>query len=106
MSAGITGTALGPASDSKFSGRAGLIYNFDNGLAPYVSYATSYNPLIGVVFSGQLRAAGDRSADRGRRQVPARSASTVTSAFAYFDLKRQNTPSTDPQLEPAGPAAK
>ena len=40
--------------DSKFSGRAGLINNFDFGLAPYVSYATSYNPVIGLNYSGQL----------------------------------------------------
>src|SRR5882724_5059997 len=34
--------------ESKFSGRAGLIYNTDIGIAPYVSYATSYNPVIGT----------------------------------------------------------
>jgi iron complex outermembrane receptor protein len=34
--------------DSRFSGRAGLIYNTDLGIAPYVSYATSYNPIVGT----------------------------------------------------------
>lgn len=34
-------------SDRAFTGRAGLTYLFDNGLAPYVSYATSFEPVIG-----------------------------------------------------------
>ncbi|MEW5420764.1 TonB-dependent siderophore receptor [Amorphus sp. 3PC139-8] len=34
-------------SDSAFSTRAGLSYEFDIGLAPYVSYATSFEPVIG-----------------------------------------------------------
>lgn len=31
-----------------FSGRAGLAYEFDNGLTPYVSAATFFNPLVGT----------------------------------------------------------
>ncbi|WP_343315134.1 TonB-dependent siderophore receptor [Brucella sp. BE17] len=30
------------------TGRAGAIYRFDNGIAPYLSYATSFNPVSGV----------------------------------------------------------
>ena len=48
------GHIVGLRDDSKFSGRAGLIYNFDNGIAPYVSYATSYNPVIGLNATNQL----------------------------------------------------
>jgi iron complex outermembrane recepter protein len=41
--------------DSKFSGRAGVIYNTDIGIAPYVSHATSYNPIVGTnAATGQL----------------------------------------------------
>ena len=41
--------------DNQFSGRAGLIYNTDLGIAPYVSYATSFNPIIGTNFvTGKL----------------------------------------------------
>jgi iron complex outermembrane receptor protein len=32
------------AKDEAFSWRAGLLYNFDNGLAPYASYSTSFEP--------------------------------------------------------------
>ncbi|OOC15253.1 ferrichrysobactin receptor [Dickeya dadantii] len=31
-------------NDSKFTGRAGLLYAFDNGISPYVSYSTSFEP--------------------------------------------------------------
>lgn len=30
--------------DTQFSGRAGLLYLFDNGVAPYISYSTSFTP--------------------------------------------------------------
>ncbi|GAB7268018.1 ferrichrome porin FhuA [Dickeya ananatis] len=30
--------------DSKFTGRTGLLYAFDNGISPYVSYSTSFEP--------------------------------------------------------------
>ena len=32
----------------RFTGRVGAIYNFDIGVAPYVSYSTSFNPIIGT----------------------------------------------------------
>ena len=32
-------------SDSKLTGRAGLGYVFDNGIAPYISYSTSFEPV-------------------------------------------------------------
>ncbi|WP_406807181.1 TonB-dependent siderophore receptor [Burkholderia semiarida] len=40
---------------SAFSGRAGLTYRGDAGLSPYVSYSTSFDPVIGVrMFGGGL----------------------------------------------------
>jgi iron complex outermembrane receptor protein len=33
--------------DQELTGRAGLTYVFDNGIAPYVSYSTSFLPLLG-----------------------------------------------------------
>lgn len=39
--------------DEKLTGRAGLGYVFDSGIAPYVSYATSFEP-VPVPSSGQL----------------------------------------------------
>lgn len=36
------------ANNSAFTGRVGLGYLFDNGIAPYVSYSTSFQPQAGV----------------------------------------------------------
>jgi iron complex outermembrane receptor protein len=45
------GLAFSPTYDTKdgaLSGRAGLAYEFDNGLTPYVSAATFFNPIFGA----------------------------------------------------------
>ncbi|CAN5128534.1 TonB-dependent siderophore receptor [soil metagenome] len=80
--------------DSKFSGRAGLIYNFDSGVAPYVSYATSYNPVVGLNGTAlQLPETGQQT-EVGLKYQPR----GVDGHFgiAWFDLKRQNAITTDP----------
>ena len=82
--------------DSQFTGRAGLIYNTELGIAPYVSYATSYNPVIGTNFAtGQLFTPekGEQS-EVGLKIEPA----GLNGHFgvAVFDLKRQNVLTTDP----------
>ncbi|MEA2868340.1 MAG: iron complex outerrane recepter protein, partial [Bradyrhizobium sp.] len=82
--------------DSKFSGRAGLIYNTDIGIAPYVSYATSYNPIIGTnTATGQLFAP-----ETGvQTEVGVKIEPTGFNGHfgaSLFDLKRQNVPTTDP----------
>ncbi|OYX12894.1 MAG: TonB-dependent siderophore receptor, partial [Rhizobiales bacterium 32-66-8] len=38
--------------DSAFTGRVGLTYVFDNGIAPYASYSTSFAPNLGVGING------------------------------------------------------
>lgn len=38
------GTTRETRSDHAFTGRIGAIYNFDNGIAPYVSYTESFQP--------------------------------------------------------------
>lgn len=37
-----------PQDDSAFTGRVGLNYVFDFGLAPYISYSTSFEPVAGL----------------------------------------------------------
>ena len=41
-------------SDTQFSGRAGVVYLFDNGVAPYLSYSTAFTPTSFVDESGDL----------------------------------------------------
>ena len=82
--------------ESKFSGRAGLIYNTDIGIAPYVSYATSYNPIIGANgTTGVLF----KSETGSQTEVGVKIEPTGFDGHfgaALFDLKRQNALTTDP----------
>jgi iron complex outermembrane receptor protein len=95
----INDSRVGPnqsREDSRFSGRAGAIYNFDFGLAPYVSYATSYNPVIGTnSATGQLLEpeTGEQAEIGLKYQPPGIDARF---GFALFDLKRKNALATDP----------
>lgn len=90
-----SGVTLLNREDSKFSGRAGLIYNFANGLAPYVSYATSYNPVIGVNAANQLLLPETgQQTEVGVKFQPNGFNGHFTAA--WFDLKRQNALTTDP----------
>jgi iron complex outermembrane recepter protein len=82
--------------DSKFSGRVGAIYNTPVGIAPYASYATSFNPIVGTNgVTGQLflPETGEQS-EVGVKFEPA----GINGHFsaALFDLKRQNVLTTDP----------
>jgi iron complex outermembrane receptor protein len=90
---------IGPSQsrdDNQFSGRAGLIYNTDLGIAPYVSYATSFNPIIGTNFvTGQLFAPETGvQTEVGVKIEPI----GLNGHFgaALFDLKRQNVLTTNP----------
>ncbi|MCM2476487.1 TonB-dependent siderophore receptor [Rhizobium sp. CG5] len=44
-------TATTTQENHAFTGRAGAAYLFDNGLAPYVSYSTSFEPPSGLAYS-------------------------------------------------------
>lgn len=91
-----TGATVNQRNDSRFSGRAGLIYNFDNGIAPYVSYATSYNPIIGINSATNrlfLPETG-KQAEVGVKVAPKGFDGYFTASL--FDLKRQNVATTDP----------
>ncbi|WP_411194525.1 TonB-dependent siderophore receptor [Rhodopseudomonas sp. BAL398] len=80
--------------DSKFSGRAGLIYNFDSGVAPYVSYATSYNPLVGLNGTALESPETGQQSEIGVKYQP--NGFNGHFSVAYFDLKRQNVLTTNP----------
>ncbi|MDI3564868.1 TonB-dependent siderophore receptor [Bradyrhizobium sp. Arg816] len=88
-----SGATIANRDDSKFSGRAGLIYNFDNGIAPYISYATSYNPVIGLNAANQLfLPETGQQAEIGVKVAPKGFDGYFTASV--FDLKRQNVSTT------------
>ncbi|MGY3445136.1 MULTISPECIES: TonB-dependent siderophore receptor [unclassified Bradyrhizobium] len=81
--------------DSKFSGRVGAIYNFDVGVAPYVSYMTGYNPVVGTNAAGQLLLPEtSEQTEIGVKYEPV--GLNARFGVALFDLKRKNALTTDP----------
>lgn len=82
-------------SDHAFTGRAGLVYLFDNGLAPYVSYAESFEPTSGSDFSGApFKPTTGRQYEAGIKYQPTGFDSFIT--VAAFELTQQNVLTTDP----------
>ena len=92
----------GPDSDAeKFTGRVGLNYVFSNGLAPYVTYATSFEPTPGSSFAGKpfVPSTGDQI-EGGIKFQPTflpREAHVLLTA-AYYDIVQNGvlTPDPDP----------
>ena len=81
---------------------AGLLYAFDNGLSPYVSYAESFEPQLGVdnVTGDALKPEEGEQFELGVKYQPAGSRSYVT--LAYFDITQSNLP--NPQGLPNAPS--
>lgn len=75
--------------DEKFSGRAGIVYLFENGLAPYVSYSESFLPVMGVTAQNStLDPEIGKQYEIGLKYEPPASNSLYT--IALFDLTREN----------------
>ncbi|MER8411000.1 TonB-dependent siderophore receptor [Mesorhizobium sp. M7A.F.Ca.US.010.02.1.1] len=75
-----------------FSGRAGLAYEFANGVTPYASIATFFNPLIGTDANGNLfKPEEGVQYEVGVKYVPTFVDGLFT--LSLFDLTRQNVPS-------------
>lgn len=90
------GAARSSRDDEAFTGRVGLVYVADNGLAPYISYSESFNPtnssdpLSGRPFEPET----GRQYEVGVKFQPEDARSFVT--LALFDITKQNVVSTNP----------
>ncbi len=81
--------------DGEFTGRAGLVYLADNGLAPYVSYAESFLPTLEVGGDGEpLQPESGEQLEFGLKYQPPGARSFVT--LSYFDIARDNVVESDP----------
>ncbi|CAK7258103.1 MULTISPECIES: TonB-dependent siderophore receptor [unclassified Shinella] len=90
--------------DHAFTGRVGLTYLFDNGLAPYVSYSTSFEPEIGLDGNGDpFRPTTAQQYEVGIKYQPEGSNSFFT--LSVFDLTRQNILTRDLNPPPTNPWA-
>jgi iron complex outermembrane receptor protein len=82
-------------TDGEFSGRAGIAYEFDNGLIPYASVATFFNPQIGTTGAGELFVPETGTQyEIGLKYVPTFFDGSLTASV--FDLTRQNVLTDDP----------
>lgn len=79
--------------DHKLTGRAGLSYLFDNGIAPYISYSTSFEPVVGAGRAGNaLKPTTGEQVEAGIKYQP-----TGWNAFftaAVYDLRQKNVSRT------------
>ena len=82
--------------DSAFSGRAGLIYTSDIGLAPYLSYSRSFVPQVGNIGSTTTPLAPEfgEQYEAGIKYQPFGNLGYI--GASVFDLTRQNVVSSSP----------
>lgn len=87
---GLTGVVRSlDQDDHKLTGRAGLNYLFDNGIAPYVSYATSFEPVVGADANGNpLNPTSGEQVELGVKYQP--EGWNGFFAAAVYDLKQNN----------------
>jgi len=88
---------------SAFSGRVGLTYQGDAGWSPYVSYSTSFDPVIGVrMYGGGLpKPTRGKQTEAGLRWQPAGRNLMLTAAVYRIDQTNVVTPSPT-NLDPTG----
>ncbi len=82
-------------TDKAWTGRAGLTYLFDSGLAPYLSYATSFSPVIGKnINSETFKPTTGQQWELGIKYQPA--AQNMLFTAAIYDLTKQNVQTKHP----------
>jgi iron complex outermembrane receptor protein len=87
--------SLTKQSDSAFTGRAALLYLFDSGWAPYVSYSTSFLPALGTDGGGAaFKPTTGEQYEAGVKYQPPGWNAFIT--VAAFDLTKQNVVTQDP----------
>ncbi|MCU5772568.1 TonB-dependent siderophore receptor [Erwiniaceae bacterium BAC15a-03b] len=77
-------------NDNKFTGRAGLLYAFANGVSPYISYSTSFEPNLssGAPGSDPFKPTTGEQTEVGVKYQPPGSETVIT--VAAFDITQKN----------------
>lgn len=89
------GVATSIKKDQAVTGRVGLVYLSEFGLAPYVSYAQSFLPLAGLDFyNNPYKPLRGKQVEFGVRYKPRRGNGLIT--LALFDLREENRRTPDP----------
>ena len=81
-------------TDTATTGRVGLGYQFSNGIVPYISYATSFDPTVGTTFAGTpFRPTTGDQYEAGVKYQPPGTKTLITAAG--FDITQQNVVTSD-----------
>lgn len=78
------------SNDAAFTGRAALLYAFDNGLSPYISYSTSFEPNLdnGAPGTAPFKPTTGEQTEVGVKFQPKGSDSLLT--LSLFDITQKN----------------
>ncbi|MCJ1885660.1 TonB-dependent siderophore receptor [Pseudomonas sp. LA21] len=92
-----TSSSHASQKDEAFSGRVGLVYLADNGLAPYISYSEGFTPNAGADYYGKpFDPTKARQYEAGVKFQPTGSDSSVTAAVFEITQRDVVTPDPDP----------
>ncbi|HEV7247041.1 MAG TPA: TonB-dependent siderophore receptor [Shinella sp.] len=90
----LTGTTVSN-DDQRLTWRAGLTYLFDNGMAPYASYSTSFLPTLGTDQAGNpFKAQTAEQYEIGLKYEPPAGRGIIT--VSLFDMTLENALTPDP----------
>lgn len=90
----VTNNANG-LSNSANTGRASLLYHFDNGLAPYISYSSSFVPTSGSDFFGRaFKPTKGKQTEVGLKYEPGNMDALFS--LALYNLQQTNVATPDP----------
>lgn len=93
----LAGGSNSDQSSSATTYRAALLYLFDNGVAPYASYSTSFEPVIGVDAEGQPFVPTEaQQVEIGVKYQPTFMDALFT--LSAFDIRQQNVLTPGPVL--------
>ena len=84
-------------TDRATTGSAGLLYLFDNGVAPYISYSTAFDPTTGRAADGTaFKPREGKQYEAGVKYQPPGTDALITAAV--FDLRQTNVTTPDPSF--------
>lgn len=81
-------------NESALSGRAGLAHEFDNGITPYISASTFFNPIVAVTLTGNTKPEEGDQFEAGIKYEPTFMDGVLTASI--YQLTKQNVVVTDP----------
>lgn len=77
-------------NDSALTGRAGLLYAFDNGISPYISYSTSFEPVLSQSEPGAdpLKPTTGKQTEVGVKYQP--TGTNMLMTVSWFNIDQKN----------------